>query len=227
MDLADKISAAPLFEGLPEARLAELASIARERTFHRDDIIFSEGEEASGFYVVDRGRVKIFKLSPEGKEQILHLFGPGEPFGEVAVFSGIRFPAYAQALETARLVFFPRAALLELIRRTPELALGLLAVLSLRLRQFANLIEDLSFKEVPTRLAAHILYLSNKRDSLSLELEITKGQLASLLGTIPETLSRILARMTRQGMIETDGRRITILDRGLLEDLARSEIRLV
>jgi len=110
-----------------------------------------------------------------------------------------------------------------LIKKNPGLALNMLAVLSRRLRTFASLIEDLSLKEVPGRLAAYLLYLSKKdRGSKDLELTITKAQLASLLGTIPETLSRILGRMSAEGLIETDGRKITLLDPEAIEDLAES-----
>ncbi len=221
------IASIPLFEGLSEDQHQGLASIARRQKFARGGVIFSEGDEGNGIYVVSDGRVKIFKLSSEGKEQILHIFGPGEPFGEVAVFAGRRFPAYATAMEKTRTLFFPRQALIELIRQHPDLALGMLAVLSLRLRRFANLVEDLSLKEVPARLAAYLLYLSDRQDeSHGLELDITKGELASLLGTIPETLSRVLAKMGRQELIKTDGRHIRLLDREGLADLAGAQTRL-
>ncbi|MEW6266886.1 MAG: Crp/Fnr family transcriptional regulator [Thermodesulfobacteriota bacterium] len=226
MKLLEALAAIPMFEGLNPGQHRALASIAREQGHESGEIIFSDGDEANGLYVVKEGRVKIYKLSPDGKEQILHLFGPGEPFGEVAVFVGRRFPAYAEALEKTRTIFFPRAALIDLIRANPDLALSLLGVLSLRLRRFANLIEDLSLKEVPSRLAAYLLYLSDREGGNDLELDITKGQLASLLGTIPETLSRILTRMGRRGLISTSGRRIKLLNRRELEDLASAEARL-
>jgi len=223
MDIAGRITAIPLFEGLPGEQLQDIAGIVEEQAFARAEIIFSEGDDGAGFYVVASGRVKVFKLSPEGKEQILHIFGPGEPFGEVPVFAGQHFPANAEAMVESRLFFFPRASFVGLIGKNPGLALNMLAVLSRRLRVFASLIEDLSLKEVPGRLAAYLLYLSNKeRGSRELELTITKAQLASLLGTIPETLSRILGRMSGQGLIESDGRKIRILDPEAMEDLAQS-----
>jgi len=169
--------------------------------------------------------VKIYKVSWEGKEQILHIFGPGEPFGEVPVFEGQRFPANAAALEQSRIFLFPREAFIRLIRRTPDLALSMLATLSKRLRRFTQLIEELSLKEVPGRLAAYLTYLSQKTDGaqeLELELDISKAQLASLLGTIPETLSRILAKMKKRGLIDMDGPRIKILDPETLEDIAEA-----
>ena len=195
--------------------------IVVDQVFRRGQIIFSEGDEGTGFYVVIWGRVKIFKLSSEGKEQILHIFGPREPFGEVPVFTGQHFPANAEAMEESRIFYFPRDSFIRLIEKNPSLALNMLAVLSRRLHRFTRLIDDLSLKEVPGRLASYLLYMSEqKRGSDELELNITKGQLASLLGTIPETLSRILGRMTRQGLIESEGPRIKILDRQGLEGLA-------
>jgi CRP/FNR family transcriptional regulator len=202
--------------------------IVTDQVFRKGENIFAEGDEGTGFYVVLSGRVKIFKVSPEGKEQILHIFGPGEPFGEVAVFTGRPFPANAEALEETRALFFPRKEFLELIRRDPSLALNMLAVLSQRLRRFSALIENLSLKEVPGRLAAYLLYLGEgKKEKPEVTLDISKNQLASLLGTIPETLSRILAKLTREGLIKSNGpRQIQLLDRKGLEELAGGERKL-
>ncbi len=221
MGFPEDIASIPLFKGLPAEEIEQIASISSERSCRRGTSIFMEGDEGDGFYVVLSGRVKIFKLSAEGKEQTLHIFGAGEPFGEVALFSGKRFPANAEAMEEGRILFFPREAFAGLIRENPSVAMNLLALLSVRLRKFTALIEDLSLKEVPGRLSAYLLYLSRRRDgALDLDLDVTRTQLASLLGTIPETLSRILGRMSRQGLVETDGRRIRILDRRGLEELA-------
>jgi CRP/FNR family transcriptional regulator len=227
MDIGQCLGEIALFKGLPDDQLSDLASIALVKRYHRASTIFSEGEPGSGFYVLLAGRVKIFKLSPDGKEQILHIFGPGEPFGEVPVFEGKSFPAHAETLENSTAVYFPRTEFVSLIKRNPSLALNMLAVLSRRLRTFTVLVDNLSLKEVPGRLSAHLLYLSqHNQGAEDVELDISKGQLASVLGTIPETLSRILARMSKQGYIESDGRRIRILDRTALEELAEGIRRL-
>lgn len=211
----------PLFHGLPKEQLEEVVDIVVDQTFSRGQTIFSEGEDASGFYVVISGRVKIFKLSSEGKEQILHFAARGESFGEVPMFAGGHFPAHAETIEKSRLFFFPRDVFLQLIRKDPSLAMNMLAELSRRLRRFARMVEELSLKEVPGRLAAHLLYLGEREDkSGELELKITKGQLASLLGTIPETISRILGKMVSHRLIKVQGRRIKILDRQSLEDIS-------
>ncbi len=227
MTIVQQISKIPLFEGLSPDQHSELASIALEKPFARGRTIFSEGDPGSGFYVAISGRVKIFKLSADGKEQILHIFGPGEPFGEVPVFEGRKFPAHAVALEESVCLYFPRPAFTDLIKNNPSLALTMLGVLSRRLRTFTVLVDNLSLKEVPGRLAAHLLYLSEIKDGTdSLDLDISKGQLAALLGTIPETLSRILGRMVKQGFIESAGARVKLLDREGLEELAEGIRRL-
>lgn len=225
--ITEHIASIPLFQGLSGEYHDELAMIVADQEFQRGGLIFSEGDAGTGFYVIIDGRVKIFKLSFDGKEQILHILGPGEPFAEVAVFTGSTYPANAVALEKSRLFFFPRKAFAELIATQPALAMNMLATLSLRLKQFAHMIEALSLKEVPGRLAAYIL-VDSKQNSTeqAIKLTVSKTQLASLLGTIPETLSRILTKMNRQGLIDIEGSTITIRDRQGLTALAEGEIRL-
>ncbi len=215
------ISKALIFEGLPQRYLEKIEALTVSKAYGKGETVFMEQDEGNGFYLVAEGLVKIFKVSASGKEHILHVFGPGEPFGEVPVFSGRRFPANAEAIEDSRLLFFPRGDFLQLITAHPSLALNMLAVLSMRLRQFTRQIENLSLKEVPARLAAYLLYLSKEQERESyVELGISKGQLASLLGTIPETLSRIFGRMNRKGVIKTEDRVIHLLDPEALETLA-------
>ncbi len=202
-----------LFKGLQDEQLARIASIAREKKFKRAETIFFEGDKATGFYMVAEGKVKIFKMSLDGREQILHIFGPGEPFGEVPVFHNQPFPANAVTMVPSTLLFFPRLEFVELVTSTPSLALSMLAMLSLRLRRFASQIESLSLKEVPGRLAAHLVYLAEEQNRTDkVVLDIPKGQLASLLGTSPETLSRIFSKMSDEGIIEVSGKTIVLLD---------------
>jgi CRP/FNR family transcriptional regulator, dissimilatory nitrate respiration regulator len=215
------ISDAPLFNGLPEEQLNELRQISVDRFYDKGRTIFLDGDPCDGFYIIAAGSVKVYKLSFDGKEHILHIYGPGNPFGEVPVFAGKKFPANAQTLAKSHLLFFPRTAFIDLISQNPSLALNMLAVLSMRLRQFTVQIENLSLKEVPGRLASYLLYLAKEQGRVdTVALTISKGQLASLLGTIPETLSRILAKMNKQGLIETTGRDLKLLNIGGLEDLA-------
>lgn len=215
------IASIPLFSGLADQEAREICAISVEKRYVRGETIFVEGDEGSGFYVVAHGKVKVFKLSLEGKEHILHIYGPGHPIGEVPVFSGSRFPANAQALINSRLLFFPRKAFAELIARNPSVSMNMLAVLSRRLRAFTVQIENLALKEVPGRLASYLIYLSQEQAADQIvRLAISKGQLASLLGTVPETLSRIFAKMSAQGLIAVQGAQIHLLDKGGIEALA-------
>jgi len=219
--ILDVISTIPLFNGLPEDQLEAIKKIAIEKQINKGEIVVSEGDEGRGFFVIVEGRVKVFKVSAEGKEQILHIFGPGQPFGEVPVFAGQRFPANAQAIDKTKALFFPRVAFVGLITANPSLALNMLAEMSKKLRLFAVQIENLSLKEMPARLASYLIHLADEQDQKEVvTLKISKGQLASILGTIPETLSRIFAKLSGNNLIRVEGKKITLLDRDGLEDLA-------
>ena len=219
--ILDIISTIPLFNGLPEDQIVAIKKIAVKKQINKGEIIVSEGDEGEGFFVIVEGRVKVFKVSTEGKEQILHIFGSGQPFGEVPVFTGQRFPANAQAIDKTRVLFFPRASIVNLISANPSLALNMLAIMSIKLRQFAVQIENLSLKEMPARLASYLISLAGEQNKDEVvTLQISKGQLASILGTIPETLSRVFAKLSGQNLINVDGKKITLLDRRGLEDLA-------
>jgi len=221
VNFASIISNTPLFKGLSQSQLGKIKKIVVKKERNKGESIFSEGDKADGFYITALGRVKVYKVSLEGKEQILHIFGPGEPFGEVPVFSGSVFPANAQAIEKCSLIFFPRDAFIQFISENIPVVLNMLGVLSMRLRQFTVQIENLSLKEVPGRLAGYLLFLAEEQENeKTIYLNISKGQLASLLGTIPETLSRIFSKMNNAELIEVEGRSIKILDTDGLADLA-------
>jgi CRP/FNR family transcriptional regulator, dissimilatory nitrate respiration regulator len=217
MNKIESIRQCQLFSGLPEEQLHEVTAIGFEKSFGRGESVFFEGDDCNGLYIITSGKVKVYKMSPDGKEQILHIFGPGEVFGEVPVFYGKPFPASAECLAKSQLLFFPRQKFIDLVYANPSIALNMLAFLSMRLRRFTTQIENLSLKEVPGRLAGYLLFLQEEQGNRDcVELEISKGQLASLLGTIPETLSRIFAKMTDEGLIEVDGRKIHIKDKEAL-----------
>ncbi len=213
-----------IFAGMPRELLDELKKIALDKRYEKGEMVFYEGDESIGFYQLLSGRVKIYKLSSEGKEQIFQFIRPGETFGEVVVFSGKAFPAHAEAVQPSRVLLFPRKDFIEMIRRNPDLALAMLGILSERLRHFTVQVENLSLKEVPGRLASYLLYLSREENGQdTIALDISKGQLANLLGTVPETFSRILRRMADHGIIDVRGRRIHLLNIPMLVALADGE----
>lgn len=225
MDCLQVVGASTLFQGLPGEQAQQLAAVGQMRRYTKGEWLFTEGDPAHGFFVVGHGRVRVFKTAWDGREQTLHILGPGEPVGEVPVFAGSKFPASAQALEDGAACFFPRAALLDLYAATPSVAMAMLAVLARRLREFSALIENLSLKEMPQRLAAYLVHTAGA-SATDVRLEISKGTLATFLGGSQETLSRTLARMSEAGIIAVQGRRIVVQDRERLERLAQGWERL-
>jgi CRP/FNR family transcriptional regulator len=208
---------------LSEGQLKILSGIAVRLAFNRAEIIFQDGDKGDGIYIVETGKIKVYKLSLDGKEQILHIFGPGHTFGEVPVFQGKSFPASAMALEPSDIVFLPRDRFVELITSTPALSMNMLADLSRRLRAFTIQIEALSLKEVPARLAAYFLTLSKEqKNAARIHLPISKALLSNLIGTTPETISRMLKKMGDAGLIEVQTRTIEILDKESLIELSES-----
>ncbi len=212
------LASLPLFSCLPKEQLEQVADCVLHQNLAKGETIFQEGEPAKGFYILVRGKIKVFKLSMEGKEQILHIYGPGHTFGEVPVFEGKNFPASAMALKDSTIMLVPRKAMTDLIAKSPALAMNMLADLSRRLREFTVQIEHLSLKEVPARLAAYFLTLANetrKKAGLPAEkisLPISKAQLANLIGTTPETVSRILKKMGDAGLIKVQAQKIFLLN---------------
>ncbi len=212
-----------IFSDLTPREREAVDRITSTRRYARGETIFAEGQDGAGFFIVRTGRVKIYKLSADGKEQILHIFGPGELFAEAAAFDDHPYPANADALEDASVLFIPKRPFSDLIALNPRIALRMLGVMSRRLHHLAALIDDLSLKEVPARLARYLLHLRPDPPAHTvITLDITKAQLASSLGTIPETLSRGITKLTFAGLIAVDGSKITILDPDRLENLSWS-----
>jgi CRP/FNR family transcriptional regulator len=215
----------PLFAGLKEEDLKRIRAVASLRQVGKRGILFGEGEEAKGFYVILSGKVKLYKISPEGKEQILHVVSAPDAFAEAALFLEGSYPAFAEALTDSQLLFFPKRDFIQLIERNPKLSINMIVSLSHFLRRFASLIEELSLKEVSSRIAKYLIDLSMRlskegKSPKEVELDLSKTQLASKLGTISETLSRTLAKMKAKGIIDVKGNRILILNREALEELA-------
>jgi CRP-like cAMP-binding protein len=214
-----------LFSGLDEEYLAEVAAIAVKRTFGKGETLFNDGDTATGFYLLASGSIKLCKLSPDGKEKVLHFVHPAETFAEAAFFGDGKYPAEAKTLESGTALFFPREAFMGLLERNPRFSLNLIISLSLLLRRFARQIEELSFAEVPTRLAAYLIELAAKKSTAFqgktyLDLDMKKGELASRLGTVSETLSRTFKKLKDEGVLDVEGSRVTILDMARLQKLA-------
>ena len=215
----------PLFAGLREEDLKRIRAIASLRQIEKKEILFSDGEETKGFYVILSGKVKLFKVSPEGKEQILHIVSAPDAFAEAALFLEGTYPAFAEAMTDCQLLYFPKRDFIQLIEKNPQLSINMIVTLSHYLKRFASLIEELSLKEVSSRIAKYVIDLSMKsskegKSPKEVELDLSKTQLALKLGTISETLSRTLAKMRAKRIIDVKKNKIIILNREALEELA-------
>ncbi len=215
----------PLFAGLKEGDLKRIRAIASLRQIEKKEVLFSDGEETRGFYVILSGRVKLFKVSPEGKEQILHIVSAPDAFAEAALFLEGTYPAFAEAMTDCQLLYFPKRDFIQLIEKNPQLSINMIVTLSHYLKRFASLIEELSLKEVSSRIAKYIIDLSIKsskegKSPKEVELDLSKTQLALKLGTISETLSRTLAKMKAKRIIDVKKSKIIIVNREALEELA-------
>ncbi|MBE0617202.1 MAG: Crp/Fnr family transcriptional regulator [Proteobacteria bacterium] len=219
LDIAE-LHSVPLFAGLEEPQLRRVQEIARALEATRRDVLFREGEPAEGIFVLLSGRVKIYKLSPDGKEHILHVVRPGQAFAEAAVFMPGGYPAYAEALQKSRALLLPKEPFLDLLRQEPSISLNIIATLSRYLKQFADRIEDLSLKDVSARLARWFLATAREKGRDFWDLEITKGELASQIGTVSETLSRTLRKFQDAGWLQVRGRFVKVLDKGALQGVA-------
>lgn len=215
-----------LFSGLSLEEMEKVENIAILKKYGKDEIIFSEGEEAEGLFLVITGRVKIYKISLEGKEKIIYLPAIGETFAEAALFSGGKYPAFSQTLTPSTVLFFPKGRFLGLIEQNPQLSLNMLGTLSRFLRKYNLMVEELSFKDVSSRLARYLIQCwerGGEGGGLEFELEMNKTQLASHLGTISETLSRTLKKFKDNSLIRVQKNRIRLLNPEKLEAIGWGE----
>ncbi|MFW6062381.1 MAG: Crp/Fnr family transcriptional regulator [Planctomycetota bacterium] len=211
---------APIFAALTDAEAETFYRRCRTRDLQAGEMLFTPTQPAERFYVVLAGQVRIYQLSPRGDRQIFHLFGPGNAFAEAAALSGGPYPAFAEASTKATVLLVARRTLLQAVRENPELAMGMISGLSAKLREFNRLIEELSLKEVPARLAGVLLRQARQAGSHSFRLSMPKRELAARIGTVSETLSRALAKLRKAGLVEVSGGDIQILDPEALEELA-------
>jgi CRP/FNR family transcriptional regulator, cyclic AMP receptor protein len=218
-----------LFAGLSEAEMRALCARVSNRHFRRGELLFSEGEQCSGLFLVASGKIRIFKLSPAGREQVLAVEGPGSSFAELPVFDGGNYPASASALEDAEVLFISRKDFQNYCREHPEVTLKVLAVVGSRLRRLVGIIEDLSFTTVRQRLISVLLRLiqesgSETKNGIRVELTKSHQDLAAELGTVRELVSRNLSRLQAEGFLDVDGRTITVKDLpGLKREQSSSE----
>jgi CRP/FNR family transcriptional regulator len=213
----------PIFRQLPPEDLAAIAEAGELRTLQKGDHLFREGDATAGFYVLQLGQVGVYLLTPDGKEQMISVFRAPESFGEAALVSLETYPASAVALEYSRVILVRKAPFRELISRRPQLALQMLASMSLHLREILRLVQSTRGRQAESRLAEWLLRRSPALAAgcpTVLELPVTKKVLASQLGMTSETLSRTFARLRAAKVLRVADARIFITDPATLRDYA-------
>jgi len=212
----------PIFSGLTESELNFLAQRAVPRNYSAGQSVFGEGEPCSGLYVVESGHVRIFKSSANGREQVLSIDGPGSSIAELPVFDGGNYPASVTAIDDATLLFVSKQDFQALCLDHPQVALKVLRVVGSRLRKLVGIIEELSFTTVRHRLASFLVRLAHKdgkHSSAGVEITLpaSNQELASHIGTVRELVSRNLSRLQTEGILQIDGRTVTISNLKALE----------
>ncbi|HEY83136.1 MAG TPA: Crp/Fnr family transcriptional regulator [Dehalococcoidia bacterium] len=208
-DRASILKQSLIFSSLSADELDELAKLASERSFRAEEFIFWEGDAPDYFYVVIEGRIKVLKHSSSGKEFIIAFFGPGEMFGEVAVFEGKPYPASAQAATDAKILGIRRQDFISFLATHPQVALSIINILGGRLRDAQSRLKDLAGERVEQRLARTLLMLKAK---LGPTIPLTRQEIADMAGTTTETAIRLTSQLRERGIIRSVRGKITILD---------------
>ncbi len=199
----------PLFSGLSVTDTARLAAVSTELPIKAGEYVFWEGDPSEHFYVVLAGRVKIVKQSSAGREFIIAFFGPGEIFGEAAAFQGRPYPASAQAAVDSRVISIKKRDFISFLAAHPEVALGMITMLSQRLREAQARMKDLAGERVEQRIATVLVLLSGK---LGQELPFTRQEIAAMAGTTTETAIRTLAQLKERGIVTSGRGKVIIVD---------------
>ncbi len=224
MNIIDELKKTLLFSGLSDEDLREIAKIVVVKEYPKKTLIFSEGDDAKGFYILLSGMVKVYRLSVDSREQILHIINQGETFAEAAIFIGKGYPAFAETILDSRLAYIDKKIFLETIEKNSKIALNLIISLSMLLKKVVDLVDNVSLKSVDVRLAEFLIEEAVKKgkkidDYIEIELNITKTELAKKIGTVNETLSRAIRKLKEKGIIDAEKNKIYIYEIEKLQDI--------
>ena len=219
------LSEIPLFSELSVEELREITSFSRLVNYEKNQYVFHEGDEFKGIFIVVKGLVKIFKLSPHGKEYILHILRKPHLFGDVPLFTGGDCPASVQCMEDTTLLFIPKNEFMQLLEKNPAINFKIMSGFARRLKSISIKAESLSLKEVMNRLADYLIREIERNRSQSLpepfvKLALSNPTLAAYLGTITETISRAFKKLKESGVIVTKGKTVFVKDYAMLKKIA-------
>ena len=209
--LTDFLSSVPYFSALSPGEREKISRETLERSFDRGEVLFLEGEPCQGLYIVKTGRVRIFKSSPEGREQVLLSASAGTTFNEVPVFDGGANPASASALEAATVYIIPEETMLSLLAGCPA-AQSIIKLFAGRLRHLTGVVEDLSFRSVVSRLARLLLDLAVEKEGSSPVPRLTQEEMATMVGSVRDVVGRALRTLEKAGAIKLEGQRLLVID---------------
>jgi CRP-like cAMP-binding protein len=216
-----------LFSELSEQELNYIAERAVIRNFKAGQLIFSEGEACPGLWIIETGKVRIYKSSPSGREQVLAIEGPGSSVAELPVFDGGTYPASAASVNEAKLLFISKEDFQSLCLKHPEVALKVLRIVGRRLRGLVGIIEELSFTTVRHRLISMLVRMATEGHRTNEGVEITlpanQQELAAQMGTVRELISRNLSRLQAENLIRVEGRKIVVTDFPALQEAMKDE----
>ena len=227
VDVKELLKAVPLFANFSDDARTRLAARSVMRNYPKGSLLFTTGEPCRGLYVVESGRVRIFRTSPTGREQVLHTEGPGRPIAELPLLDGGAYPASAMTEVDSRLAFIPRAEFEALYRANPDVAEAVIRELGKRLRHLVHVTETLAFRDVAARLASFLAEYAEQHgeptpEGTEIVLDPTREELSQELGTARESVSRALKQLAGKGVIEPlAGRRMRIPDVARLRTLGR------
>ena len=216
-NVASALGAASLFSNLSPEELRLLAAHAVRKHIAQGELLFSEGETCKGLHIIASGKLRIYKSSSGGREQVLAVEGPGGSVAELPIFDGGPYPASVSAIEDSQILFISRNDFRSFCLARPEVTLKMLAVVGARLRRLVGIIEELSFTTVRQRLASVLVRLAQtegRRTEHGIEIQLpgTHQDLAHQLGTVRELVSRNLMRLQAEGLVQVEARHITVLD---------------
>lgn len=226
INLAEKIKEIHLFSELSFEQLRHITDISQMVEIKKQKILFNEGDLYRGFYILLEGRIKVFHITEVGKEVIIHLIKPLQPFAELPLFEGMLYPVSAEALQDSTLLFFPKDEFVKVLQQNHDISFKMLAGFAKRLRSLTQKIEELTSKEVTSRLARFLIQEVNNSGTKEfpepfIKLTISKSSIAGYIGTITETLSRTFKKLQEEQIIRVDGKKIFFSDYSRLKELAR------
>jgi CRP-like cAMP-binding protein len=212
----------PYLRSLPDTALQALAASLRELSYEPGDVIFRKGDESEGLGVVLRGRVRTLTTSPEGRQQVLKVFGPGRTFGDIPVFDDEPQPADAIAISETVVVFIPQRELLDRLKQNPDAAIEVIRLFASRLRAYKQMVEDLSLRTVVARVARLLVDRARGAQTLieeppSSSPEYKQDEIAAMVGSVREVVQRSLKTLEHAGLIQMARGRIQVIDLEALE----------